>query len=90
MKKEITTKSGFTCKIDDVVLDDMELVEAMALAQEKDPLQITVVLDKILGTKNKERLYDHVRAKNGRVPVEATTNELLEIFEALGDDGKNS
>lgn len=90
MKKEITTKSGFKCKIDDVVLDDMELVEAMAASQGKDPLQITVVLDKILGEKNKEKLYDHVRAKDGRVPVKACTDEVLEIFEALDDDGKNS
>ena len=90
MKREITTKSGFKCKIDDVVLDDMELVDAMAKAQGEDPLQITVVIDKILGEKNKEKLYDHLRAKNGRVPIEATANEVVEIFEALGDDGKNS
>lgn len=90
MKKEITTKSGFKCKIDDAVLDDMELVDAMAAAQGDDPLQMTVVLDKILGEKTKKKLYDHVRAKNGRVPVQATTDEIVEIFEALGDDGKNS
>ena len=90
MKKEITTKSGFKCKIDDAVLDDMELVDAMAAAQGDDPLQLTVVINKILGEKTKQKLYDHMRDKNGRVPVEATTNEIVEIFEALGDDGKNS
>ena len=90
MKREITTKSGFKCKIDDVVLDDMELVDAMAKAQDEDPLQITVVLNKLLGETTKKKLYDHVRGKDGRVPVEATTNEIVEIFEALGDDGKNS
>lgn len=90
MKKEITTKSGFKCKIDDVVLDDMELVDAMAAAQGEDPLQMTVVLDKILGEKTKKKLYDHVRDKNGRVPVQAATDEIVEIIEALGDDGKNS
>jgi len=90
MKKEITTKSGFKCKIDDAVLDDMELVDAMAAAQGEDPLQLTVVINKILGEKTKQKLYDHMRDKNGRVPVEATTNEIVEIFEALGDDGKNS
>ena len=90
MKKEVTTKSGFKCKIDDAVLDDMELVDAMAAAQGEDPLQLTVVINKILGEKTKQKLYDHMRDKNGRVPVEATTNEIVEIFEALGDDGKNS
>lgn len=90
MIKEITTKSGFKCKVDDTVLDDMELVDAMAASQEEDPLQITVVIKKILGEKTKAKLYDHVRAKDGRVPVEAATNEVVEIFEALGDDGKNS
>ena len=90
MKKEVTTKSGFKCKIDEAVLDDMELVDAMAKAQGDDPLQLTVVIDKILGEKTKKKLYDHVRGKDGRVPVETTTNEIVEIFEALGDDGKNS
>lgn len=90
MKREITTKSGFKCKIDDVVLDDMELVDAMAKAQDEDPLQITVVVKKLLGEETKQKLYNHVRGKDGRVPVEATTNEIVEIFEALGDDGKNS
>ena len=90
MKKEVTTKSGFKCKIDDAVLDDMELVDAMAAAQGEDPLQLTVVINKILGEKTKQKLYNHMRDKNGRVPVEATTNEIVEIFEALGDDGKNS
>ena len=89
MKREITTKSGFKCKIDDVVLDDMELVDAMAKAQDEDPLQITVVVKKLLGEETKQKLYNHVRGKDGRVPVEATTNEIVEIFEALGDDGKN-
>ena len=90
MKREVTTKSGFKCKIDEAVLDDMELVDAMAKAQGDDPLQLTVVIDKILGEKTKKKLYDHVRGKDGRVPVETTTNEIVEIFEALGDDGKNS
>lgn len=89
MKKEITTKSGFTCKIDIAVLDDMELVDAMAAAQEEDPLQISIVIDKMLGD-TKKALYEHCRAKDGRVPIEATTNEIVEIFEALGDEGKNS
>lgn len=90
MKKEITTKSGFKCKVDDKVLDDMELVDAMAAAQGDDPLQISVVVDKILGPDIKKKLYDHVRAKDGRVPLEAATDEVVEIFEVLGDDGKNS
>ena len=90
MKKEVTTKSGFKCKIDKSVLDDMELVDAMAEAQGDDPLKFTIVINKILGEKNKKKLYDHLRAKNGTVPIEATSNEIVEIFEALGDDGKNS
>ena len=57
MIKEITTKSGFKCKVDDTVLDDMELVDAMAASQEEDPLQITVVINKILGEKTKAKLY---------------------------------
>ncbi len=89
MKRDITTKSGFKCKVDEAVLDDMELVDAMAAAQGEDPLQISTVIKMILGDKNKKKLYDHVRNKDGRVPLEAATNEILEIFEALGETGKN-
>ena len=54
-----------------------------------EPLVITKVLDKILGEKMKKKLYDHVREEGGRVPVQAVSQELSEIFTLAGEDLKN-
>lgn len=86
--KKGKTQSGFKYEIDESVLDDMELIDAMALAQGEDPTQISVVVLKLFGKEQRKRLYDHVR-DNGRVPVNKIADIITEILESLGDDGKN-
>lgn len=86
--KKGKTQSGFKYEIDENVLDDMELIDAMALAQGEDPTQISVVVLKLFGKEQRKRLYDHVR-DNGRVPVNKIADIITEILESLGDDGKN-
>lgn len=88
MKKGKTT-SGFKYEVDENVLDDMELIDAMAASQGEDPTQITVVISKIFGDEQKKRLYDHVRTEDGRVPVADIANVIKEVIESLGDEGKN-
>lgn len=88
MKKGKTT-SGFKYEIDENVLDDMELIDAMAASQGEDPTQISVVVSKIFGEEQKKRLYDHIRTDDGRVPVTDVANIITEVIESLGDDGKN-
>lgn len=73
-----TLKSGFNYEIPDEVLDDMELFDALADAQ-KNPLSIGVVLDKLLGEKQKKELYETNRV-NGRVSIKGLTNDLVEIM----------
>lgn len=88
MSKKIKTSSGFVCTIQPECLEDMELIELLARIDD-EPLVITKVLDKILGEKMKKKLYDHVREKDGRVPVQAVSQELSEIFTLAGEDLKN-
>lgn len=88
MKKGKTT-SGFKYEIDEKVLDDMELIDAMAASQGEDPTQISTVVVKIFGEDQRKRLYDHVRTDDGRVPITEVANIITEIIESLGDDGKN-
>lgn len=87
--KKGTTQSGFNYEIDEKVLDDMELIDAMAASQGEDPTQISTVVVKIFGTDQRKKLYDHVRADDGRVPITEVANIITEIIESLGDDGKN-
>lgn len=81
--KHIKTRTGFEIDIDDSCLDDMELFEAVADVQAGNTLAIPTVIRKVCGDK-KKMLYDHCRLENGRVPTQAISDEVTEIFEALG------
>jgi len=87
--KKGKTQSGFKFEIDEKVLDDMELIDAMAASQGEDPTQISTVVYKIFGADQRKRLYDHLRTEDGRVPVTDVANIITEIIESIGDDGKN-
>ena len=81
------TASGFEFEIEDGVLDNMELLDAIAELEE-NPLKLTKVVKLLLGGETKERLYDHVRNDKGRVPAEALSSEVAEIFKLLEDKVK--
>lgn len=87
--KKGKTQNGFKYEIDEKVLDDMELIDAMAAAQGEDPTQISTVVVKIFGEDQRKKLYDHVRTEDGRVPITEVADIITEIIESIGDDGKN-
>ena len=78
------TSTGFEFDIEDERLDDMELVDIMAEIDE-NPLLMPKLCKMLLGDEQKKRLYDHLRNEEGRVPMEATTNAIQEIFNSPGD-----
>ncbi len=81
------TSTGFEFSIDEKLLDNMELVDAIAEVDE-NPLAISNIITLLLDGQ-KKALYDHVRTEDGRVPVVAMTNEIMDILEAGGKAGKN-
>lgn len=85
--KHIQTKTGFEMEIDDSCIDDMELFEAITDLQDGNTMAIPTVVRKICGA-NKKALYDHCRTEDGRVPMQAISDEINDIFEVLG--AKNS
>lgn len=88
--KKGTLKNGFKFAINEDVLDDVELMEDMAAAQGEDPLRVVQVIKKVLGEEQKEKLYNHVRTEDGRVPTSVVSECLTEMFELIGETGKNS
>lgn len=82
------TSTGFIFKIEEEDLNNMEFVDALAEAQD-DFLQYSKVVKMLLGTKQRKALYDHLRDKKGRVPIEAVAKEVEEIM-SQGADTKNS
>lgn len=81
------TSTGFAFSIEDHVLDNMELVDAIVEADEK-PALITNVVKMILNAEQRKALYDHLRTEHGNVPIMAVVNEVIEIFNA-STPGKN-
>jgi hypothetical protein len=89
MIKTGTLSNGFEYSINDEVLDDMELIDAMEQSQGDDPLKVGKVIAMILGDDQKSAFYDSIRNESGRVPVNETVTLLTELIESLGDQGKN-
>lgn len=88
--KKGKTKSGFEFEVDENVLNDMRLVDAVAeIADGSNPLAISFVIKKILGD-SRDALYKHVSEEDGRVPVERINDEITDIINSLGNAGKNS
>lgn len=87
MIKKGTTKSGFKFKIDTDVMDNMEVLDAVAETDSGNPMAISKLLNLMLGD-DKQQLYDHVRTEDGRVPISAIGDEIAEIFNALGEAEK--
>lgn len=85
--KEIKTKSGLDLKIDENILDDMELFDAVAELQDGNGMLLPKIVGKVFG-EQKKTVYDHCRTEDGRVPVQAVSEIVSEVFDAL--NGKNS
>lgn len=74
------TKSGFNYHIDENILQDYELLEAIA-ETERNPIFITKVVRMLLGD-DTDKLKEHVRDENGHVSIEKMNVEITEIFQS--------
>ena len=88
--KQITLENGFVISVDENVIDNMELVDALAeMKDDDDSLGISKVARLILGKKQRKALYDAVRTEDGRVPLNEISHAIEEIFADFDDQGKN-
>lgn len=77
------TESGFEYKVNEDVLDDMEIIDLLSSIDEGEVQNLTKAADKILGVEQRKKLYDHIRTEDGRVPVAKFSEEFFDI---LGND----
>lgn len=85
------TPSGFEFKIPASVMNNMELVDLLSdYDGGENPIVLSKLCNLVLGKDQKQKLYDHVREKDGTVPIEKITTEIGDIFKASGSSGKNS
>lgn len=74
------TETGFSYEVSDESLNDYELVEILAEV-DTNPLLLPKLVDKLLGKEQKKKLLDHLRTEDGKVPIDAISAEIMNIFQ---------
>ena len=85
-----TTRTGFAFEVDENAFNDMEVVDVLSSEEMDATYKMSFLVSRVLGAKQKKALYDHLRDASGRVPVDAVEREMEDIFDAFGQQGKNS
>lgn len=75
------TESGFEYEVTDAALNDYELVEVLAEV-DTNPLLLPRLVKKLLGEEQKNKLLEHLRTKDGNVPIDSISAEIMEIFQS--------
>ena len=79
---EVTVR-GVDLKIDPDALDDFELMDDLnELEQNENPVRLPSILRRLVGDQYRE-VMDALRGENGRVTVEAGSEFLSEVMEAV-------
>lgn len=86
------TESGFAFQIDEEARDDMELLDAIVKLDAGEKQYMSEVVERLLGSEQRDKLYDYCRGKSGRVLASKVFTEITAIFDAIknsDDDLKN-
>lgn len=75
------TESGFEFEVSDAAMNNYELVEVLAEV-DTNPLLLPSLIVKLLGKEQKNKLLEHLRTKEGNVPIDAMSAEIMEIFQS--------
>ena len=83
-------QNGFEYEIDESIFDDMRFLDALAEADEGDPLAASRMCNMLLGKEQKKKLYKILTNEEGRVPVTDALNSVVEIMQDISEeDSKN-
>lgn len=86
--KKIKLDCGAEINIDEKDLGNMELLDELVAVDEGDTTALTHIFRLIMSKEDKKKLYDALR-EEGRVPVAKVIAALKELFDKLGEQGKN-
>jgi hypothetical protein len=87
--KKIHLDNGLQLSVREDVMDNMELLDALVELNEGNGYAISKVINMILEKDEKKKLYDHLRV-DGVTSVSKVVEAMKEIFDKLGEKGKNS
>ena len=83
------TKRGFAYAIAEEHVDQ-EFLDALAEAEDGQPLKVSKALRLLLGEEQRKKLYDHLRNDKGKVPIDAVMEAFYDILSNDGTGAKNS
>lgn len=86
--KKIKLDCGVTINIDEKDMSNMELLDELVAVDEGETAALTRIFRLIMSKEDKKALYDALR-EDGRVPVEKVIYALKELFDKIGEAGKN-
>ena len=86
--KNVRLENGLNLKVKDGALDNMELLDDLVALDEGNGYALSRILGRVLEPEEKKKLYDHLR-EDGITKVSSITKALKEIFDKLGEQGKN-
>lgn len=87
--KQIRLDGDFEVTIAENALDNMELIDALVELDGGNPLAVSSTCALLFGKEQRQRLYNHLRAEDGRVPVAAVMKALTDTLTGFGQTGKN-
>lgn len=83
------TSTGFVYKIDDDVLDDMELLDTLIDMDNGDMSSYRYAIKALLGEEQRKALYEHVRdKKTGRVSAKKVFEAFAEVLNSAKENQK--
>lgn len=85
---DIKTATGFEISLNESSVDDMELLELVSRVNDGEVTAYPKLARRLLGEEGLKKLYDHIRTEDGRVPIEAFSQELTEILTSLNSKKK--
>lgn len=83
------TKRGFDYAIAEENVDQ-EFLDALAEAEDGQPLKVSKAMRLLLGEEQREKLYDYLRNDKGKVPIDAVMEAFSDILSNDGTGAKNS
>lgn len=83
------TSTGFEYEIEETAFDDMRLLGALTKLEKGDTMQLPLIVERVLGEEQEEKLYRHLEETEGRASITGASNEITEIFKNA-KPGKNS
>ncbi len=88
--KKVKLACGLTCEVDERITNDFEVLWFLRKS-DKDINYLFKALEKIFGSEDTvDKLIECLKNEDGFVDYEKVGDVVTELFEQLGEDGKNS